>query len=51
MTSTVDDAIALGERILSARVGSPVTLSHTERIASDSDAVLVRGVTSDSYLK
>lgn len=48
MTSTVDDAIALGERILSARVGSPVTLSHTERIASDSDAVLVRGVTSDS---
>ena len=48
MTKTVDDAIALGERILSARVGSPVTLSHTERIESDSDAILVRGITTDS---
>lgn len=48
MTNTVGDAIALGERILSARVGSPVSLSHTECIESDSDAVLVRGITTDS---
>lgn len=48
MTNTVDDAIALGERILSTRVGSPVALSHTERIESDSDAILVRGITTDS---
>ena len=48
MTNTVGDAIALGERILSARVGSPVSLSHTDCIESDSDAVLVRGITTDS---
>lgn len=43
---TPEEAIRLGEKILSDRAGSPVTVNRAQHIESDSDAVLVRGVTS-----
>lgn len=43
-----ETALRLGEKILTERAGSPVTIKRAQPIQSDSDAVLVRGVTSNT---
>lgn len=45
---SAEAALRLGEKILTERAGSPVTIKRAQPIQSDSDAVLVRGVTSNT---
>ncbi len=45
---TPEKALSLGTEILTERAGTPVTIKRARPIHSDSDAVLVRGVTSNT---